>query len=115
MPKLQPSNKPSELPYRHKNQSLSITKTHPAAMDLAALSRPPAFALNLTRLPRELVLKVIDELPLIKILQILSHKNQYLDGCVLMSMKWNQLFRSPADISSVCIYAESLCPSYYVS
>jgi len=73
-------------------------------MDLPTLSRPPAFALNLTRLPRELVVKVIDELPLVKILQVLSHKNQYLDGCVLNSLKWNRFFRSPADISSVCIF-----------
>jgi hypothetical protein len=84
-------------------------------MDLPTLSKPPAFALNLTRLPRELVVKVIDELPLVKILQVLSHKNQYLDGCVLNSLKWNGFFRSSADISSVCIFLESLYPNFDVS
>ncbi|KAF7508941.1 hypothetical protein GJ744_008497 [Endocarpon pusillum] len=71
--------------------------------ELVALSKPPSlYGLNLAeRLPRELVHMVLGQLPLVKILQILSHKNQYLDECVFGQLEWQFFFSSPADISHV--------------
>ncbi|ERF73744.1 hypothetical protein EPUS_00998 [Endocarpon pusillum Z07020] len=71
--------------------------------ELAARSKPPSLhGLSLAeKLPRELVYMVLGQLPLVKILQILSHKNQYLDECVFGQLEWQFLFSSPADISRV--------------
>jgi hypothetical protein len=70
--------------------------------ELVALSKHPSFALTLAKwLPCELVQKIQVDLPLLKILEILFHKSQYLDECVLGQLKWQSLFCSPADISLV--------------
>lgn len=69
--------------------------------DDVALRRPIAYALNLVRLPNELVYNVLEELPLVKILQILAHKNQRLNHCVLTHQKWRRLFNSQLDIDQV--------------
>jgi len=65
---------------------------------------PPGFIPGLTKLPRELVHKVLDDLPVIKILQIISHKIQYLDQCITTHIRYRRMFDSQASINSVVDY-----------
>lgn len=69
--------------------------------DDVALRRPTSFALNLKRLPTELVHQVIEELPLFRVLQILAHKETHLNNCVLSHKLWRKLFTNAEDITSV--------------
>lgn len=62
--------------------------------DDLALRRPLSFVLNLRRLPTELVHHILIELPLLKVLQILAHKDQHLTNCVLSSPRWGDIFNN---------------------
>lgn len=67
-------------------------------MESVQPNRPPAFINGLTRLPRELVHRVLDDLPLIKVLQIISHKIAYLDECILSHLGYRRVFPSQREI-----------------
>lgn len=69
-------------------------------MEFVQPNRPPAFINGLTRLPRELVHRVLDDLPLIKVLQIISHKIPYLDECVKSHLSYRRVFPSQREIDS---------------
>jgi hypothetical protein len=69
--------------------------------DDAALRRPISYALNLRLLPTELVHNVLDELPIVKVLQVLAHKHQDLTNCVLSHQKWRRLFNSQDNVDYV--------------
>ncbi|CZR60137.1 uncharacterized protein PAC_10033 [Phialocephala subalpina] len=70
-------------------------------MESVLPSRPPAFINGLTRLPRELVHRVLDDLPMIKILQIISHKIPYLDECIRSHMSYRRVFPSQREIDRI--------------
>ncbi|KAL2075867.1 hypothetical protein VTL71DRAFT_810 [Oculimacula yallundae] len=56
--------------------------------------RRPAFINGLTLLPVELVHKVLDDLPLIQVLKIISCENAYINECVLSHIAYGKLFVS---------------------
>ncbi|KAM3065866.1 hypothetical protein ACMFMG_009911 [Clarireedia jacksonii] len=79
-------------------------------MDVNAWSMPwpaektPILIQFLPKLPRELVHKVVDDLPIIKVLRILCYKIDYLNECVLTHLHYRKLFSSSQDISLVVAY-----------
>ena len=64
-------------------------------------TRPPAYVRNLARCPREIVHQILSDLPIIKVLQILSHKIQHLTDCVLTHIHYQRFFRQPSDRSRI--------------
>ncbi|APA09602.1 hypothetical protein sscle_05g043720 [Sclerotinia sclerotiorum 1980 UF-70] len=60
---------------------------------------PPVVVRNLQKLPLELVHEIMNDLPVIKILSILSWRLPYLDQCVITHIRWKRIFRSHNDIS----------------
>ena len=64
----------------------------------------PALVTNLPRLPPEIVHQVIDNLPLFKVLHLLSHKTPYAERCVRTHRHLGKLFQSPSDVASVIDY-----------
>lgn len=69
--------------------------------DDEALRRPKKLHPFLKRLPLELVHQIFQELPLLKILQILVHKDPYLNECVMTHLSWGKLFSDQEDIDRV--------------
>ncbi|THV50663.1 hypothetical protein BGAL_0141g00130 [Botrytis galanthina] len=59
----------------------------------------PVVVRSLQKLPREIVHQVLSDLPVIKILSILSWKLPYLDECVLSHRVYGRLFTSQGEIS----------------
>ncbi|TGO30658.1 hypothetical protein BPAE_0004g01170 [Botrytis paeoniae] len=64
----------------------------------------PVVVRCLQKLPREIVHQVLSDLPVIKILSILSWKLPYLDECVLSHMVYGRLFGSQGEISHALNY-----------
>lgn len=69
--------------------------------DDEALRKPISFPPILKRLPTEIVHQIIEELPLRKILQILVHKDEFLDQCIISHLKLGKLFSDHAEIGKV--------------
>ncbi|KAF5871800.1 uncharacterized protein Bfra_008824 [Botrytis fragariae] len=59
----------------------------------------PVVVRSLQKLPREIVHQVLSDLPVIKILSILSWQLPYLDECVLSHIVYGRLFSSQGEIS----------------
>jgi hypothetical protein len=64
----------------------------------------PATLRTLSRLPREVVHQILDDLPLVKGLQILSHNNEFLVGCILSHLKYQYLFPTAEQAASTTEY-----------
>ncbi|CAD6442047.1 bab47929-61ff-4ac5-be38-8341d381e113 [Sclerotinia trifoliorum] len=65
---------------------------------------PPVVVRNLQKLPIELVHEIMNDLPVIKILSILSWESPYLDQCVITHIRYKQVFTSHNEISRVVKY-----------
>ncbi|KAJ8066214.1 hypothetical protein OCU04_005299 [Sclerotinia nivalis] len=59
----------------------------------------PVLVRNLQKLPLEIVHEIMNDLPVIKILSILSWGLPYLDQCVITHITYGRVFRSQNDIS----------------
>ncbi|KAF7960807.1 hypothetical protein EAE96_000480 [Botrytis aclada] len=64
----------------------------------------PVVVRSLQKLPREIVHQVLSDLPIIKILSILSWQLPYLDECVLSHIVYGRLFSSQGEISLASNY-----------
>ncbi|KAF7942185.1 hypothetical protein BELL_0008g00160 [Botrytis elliptica] len=64
----------------------------------------PVVVRCLQKLPREIVHQVLSDLPVIKILSILSWRLPYLDECVLSHRAYGRLFSSQGEISNALNY-----------
>ncbi|QSZ37674.1 hypothetical protein DSL72_008773 [Monilinia vaccinii-corymbosi] len=62
-------------------------------------SRLPVVVRNLQKLPREIVHQVLNDLPVIKVLSILSWKIVFLDQCVMSHIYYGRIFSSQDGIS----------------
>ncbi|KAG6866858.1 hypothetical protein C0991_008794 [Blastosporella zonata] len=64
-----------------------------------------AVAQNLVTLPPEVLHKVLDDLPLLKILEVISvHNVPYVDRCILSHIRYSQIFRIPQSLSTLKQY-----------
>ncbi|KAF7863822.1 hypothetical protein EAF04_006787 [Stromatinia cepivora] len=59
----------------------------------------PVVVRNLQKLPREIVHEIMNDLPVIKILSVLSWRLPYLDQCVITHINYGRVFRSQNDVS----------------
>jgi hypothetical protein len=66
--------------------------------------QPSALVTNLKRLPLEIVHRILDDLPLVKVLQLLSHKTYHVERCILTHLHLRKLFGSLSDIATVIDY-----------
>ncbi|KAF7888237.1 uncharacterized protein EAF02_002778 [Botrytis sinoallii] len=64
----------------------------------------PVVVRCLQKLPREIVHQVLSDLPVVKILSILSWRLPYLDECVLSHRAYGRLFSSQGEISNALNY-----------
>jgi len=62
------------------------------------------FVLSLAGLPREIVHTIFDDLPLLKILEVLSERNDEVNQCIYTHLHYKNLFRTPDDITNLANY-----------
>lgn len=82
-------------------------------MDLNQWSMPwpparasaPIFIRHLAKLPRETVHQIFNDLPIIKILQVLSFRIKYLQDCVITHLHYQRLFKEE-DIADLLVIFE---------
>lgn len=61
----------------------------------------PAYIQSLSRMPREVVHQVLDNLPLVQVLRIISYKGEFLKDCVLSHLTYQRIFSTMQDIQDV--------------
>jgi hypothetical protein len=80
-------------------------------MDLTTWSKPwppagktPIVVGFLTKLPRETIHQVLDDLPIVKVIRLLCYQIDYLNECILTHLRYQEIFSSSQDISLVVEY-----------
>jgi len=73
-------------------------------MDRIPPSPLPATLRTLSKLPREIVHQILDDIPLIKALKILSHNDKVLVACILTHIKYKYLFQTAEEAANTTEY-----------
>lgn len=79
-------------------------RSSPSPEMITHTPRYQSIAHNLKTLPTELVHKVLDDLPVIKILELITHNIPYIDSCILSHLRLREVFESPESLSTVKEY-----------
>jgi len=66
--------------------------------------KPPAWVRHLKTLPREIVHQILNDLPIIKVLQILTYRIQPLEDSIVSHLHYRRIFNSARDVAFLTGY-----------
>ena len=66
--------------------------------------KPPAWVRHLKTLPREIVHQILNDLPIIKVLQILTCRIQHLEDSIVSHLHYRRIFNSTRDVALLTGY-----------